>query len=223
MSNTISVEGKSNVTVKPDMTVVTARITGNRKTFEEAVRRMGEVTSKLKDAIEAAGIPRDDLRTSEVNVRQAWRKECIGEDRRGNDKFKDVPDGFDFSQNIRFEFKNDNSKLSKAVTNIIACDVTPRIDFGFRCSDPAGARNRALEEAARNAKNEAEIIVGSVGYRLGKLVSVHRESKPLYGYDDDSDDYLCCNKELGSAPVEIDVNPADTVFSEKVSMTWEIE
>ena len=221
MSGTITVEGRSNVTVQPDITVVSARISGNRKTFEEAIRRMAEVTSTLKDAIEAAGIPRDDLKTSELEVKQAWRRDYMGDDRNGNAKYKDVPDGFSFSQDIMFEFENDNAKLSKAITNIIACDVTPRIDFDFRCSDPASAKNKALEEAARNAKKEAEIIVRSVGSSLGKLVSVRRDSGSFH--DDYSGDFIGSAMDCRSSPVNVDVNPTDTVFTEKVSMTWEID
>ncbi len=223
MNRTISVKGKATVTAPADITGVEACVKGHESTFKDAINKMTQCTVKLKDAIETAGIPRDDLRTSNVSVRQAFRKVKIGVDKYGEDKFKDVADGFDYSQNIRFEFPNDNEKLSKAIGGIIGCDIEPRIEFYFRSSDTEGMKNKALADACRNAKTEAETIVESVGAKLGKLLSVERNVRRLY---DDDEDYRRCTMGASncmSDSILMDVDPEDASVCEDVTMVWEIE
>ena len=222
MSRTISVKGKARVTAPADITGVEATVKGHRDDFEAAINAMTEMTVSLKDAIEAAGIPRGDLRTSDVSVRQAYRKVKIGTDRYGADRFKDVADGFDFTQNIVFEFSNDNSKLSKAISGILACGIEPRIDLYFRSSDREGMKNRALADACRNAKTEAETILQSVGARLGSLLSVDRN---VHRYYDDDDLRMNLDMCIGAKcnSMEMEVDPEDVSVDEDVTMVWEIE
>jgi len=221
MTRTISVKGKAIVKAPADITGVEATIYGHRMEFDDAIKAMAETTAKLKDAIESAGIPRSDLKTSKVSVAQAYREEKIGSNQYG-DKFRDVPNGFEYSQNIRFEFENDNVKLSKAISGILACKVEPMITFYFRNSDMEGMKNKALSDACVNAKNEAETIVTSVGAKLGRLLSVQRNSRSYY----DDDEYYACKTKMACpsmAEPMIDVEPEDVSVEESVNMEWEIE
>ena len=222
MNRTISVKGKATVTAPADITGVRVSAKGHEDTFEKAINAMTQCTVKLKDAIEAAGIPSEYLKTSDVSVTQAYRKVKIGVDKYGDDKFKDVADGFDYFQNIKFEFPNDNEKLSKAISGILDCKIEPRINFYFRSSDVEGMKNRALADACRNAKVEAETIVQSVGARLGKLLSVERNVRRSY----DDDDYMECTIGVPTCArneIMMDVDPEDASVLEDVTMVWEIE
>ena len=222
MNRTISVKGKANITAPADITGVRVSAKGHEDTFEKAINAMTQCTVKLKDAIEAAGIPRKDLKTSDVSVKQAYRKVKKGVDKYGDDKFEDVADGFDYYQNIKFEFPNDNEKLAKSIGGILDCKIEPRIEFYFRSSDVEGMKNRALADACRNAKTEAETIVQSVGARLGKLLSVERNVRRSY----DDEDYMVCNIAApirASNDIIMDVDPEDASVFEDVTMVWEIE
>ena len=221
MERTITMKGRATVTAPSDITVVSMRVSGKEATFEEAVKAMTESTVKLKDAVEKAGIPRKKFKTSELSVDLAYRKERIGKDRYGDDKFRDVPDGFSYRQNVSFEFKNDNEKLSKALTYIMDCGVTPRIEFYFKNSDLEGMKNKALAEACRHAQEEAKTIVESVGAKLGKLIRVDRNFS-CRDYDDEECE--CSMPVIGcSANMAIDIDPEDTAVDQYVTMEWEIE
>ena len=222
MNRTISVKGKATITAPADITGVRVSAKGHEDTFEKAINAMTQCTVKLKDAIEAAGIPRKDLKTSDVSVKQAYRKVKKGVDKYGDDKFEDVADGFDYYQNIKFEFPNDNEKLAKSIGGILDCKIEPRIEFYFRSSDVEGMKNRALADACRNAKIEAETIVQSVGAGLGKLLSVERNVRRSY----DDEDYMVCNIAApirASNDIIMDVDPEDASVFEDVTMVWEIE
>ena len=222
MNRTRSIKGKATITAPADITGVRVSAKGHEDTFEKAINAMTQCTVKLKDAIEGAGIPRKDLKTSDVSVKQAYRKVKKGVDKYGDDKFEDVADGFDYYQNIKFEFPNDNEKLAKSIGGILDCKIEPRIEFYFRSSDVEGMKNRALADACRNAKTEAETIVQSVGAGLGKLLSVERNVRRSY----DDEDYMVCNIAApirASNDIIMDVDPEDASVFEDVTMVWEIE
>ncbi|MBR2093176.1 MAG: SIMPL domain-containing protein, partial [Candidatus Methanomethylophilaceae archaeon] len=131
---TIKIQKRSTVSAPADITVVNADISGVNATFEGAMKALARCTKQVRDAIQKAGIPREDLRSSQLSIEQNYREEKIGEDKHGNDKFRRVPDGFLYRQNIKFEFPNDNDKLSAAIENIMATDVEPKVVFYFKSS-----------------------------------------------------------------------------------------
>ena len=221
MERTITMRGRATVTAPSDITVVSMRVSGKEQTFEGAVKAMTESTVKLKDAVEDAGIPRKSFKTSELSVDLAYRKERIGKDKYGDDKYRDVPDGFSYSQKVSFEFKNDNEKLSKALSNIMDCGVTPRIDFYFKSSNVEKMKNKALAEACRHAQEEARTIVESVGAKLGKLIRVDRN----FSYRDYDEEECDCRMPTVEcrANMALDIDPEDTSVEQSVTMEWEIE
>lgn len=222
MERTITMRGRAIVTAPSDITVVRLNVSGKEKDFAKAVKAMSASTTKLKDAIEAAGIPRESLKTSALSVHQVFRKEKIGEDRYGHAEYKEYPDGFSYDQNVSYEFGTDNEKLSRSIGNILNTKVTPRIEFSYRNSDMEGMKNRALSEACRHALEEATTIVESVGARVGKLISVERSFSTSY---DDDDDRIGCSIASCSAlePMMLDIDPEDTSVEQSVTMVWEIE
>ena len=130
--------------------------------------------------------------------------------------------GFDYRQNVIFEFPNDNEKLSKAVMNIIKCNVEPKIQFSYRSSKYEEAKNDALAKAVENARREAEIIVSAAGAKLGVLLDVTKDTYHSEHYYEDND--LLCDADMCcSRNIEIDVEPEDEEVSQSVRMTWVIE
>ena len=222
-TRTISIRGMAEVVAPSDITVVKARVSGKAKTFEEALRELAKSTKKLKDAIEDAGLDRKALKTTDLKVERHFKKVKDGTDNYNHTKYKDVPDGFDYSESISFEFPNDNDVLSKSVMNIIDCKVEPRIVFYFRSSQYEDAKNEALAKAAQNARREAELIVTSAGGKLGKLLSVSKDSYRHYERDYyRENEILCCNNMVAD-DIDFEVEPEDENVSQTVEMVWEIE
>ena len=220
-TRTISITGRAIVKTISDITVVRAKVSGVAKTFDKALKELSKSTKDLKDAIERAGIDRDALKTTDLAVDRHFKKVKDGTDKYGDPKYKSVPDGFDYRQNISFEFPNDNGKLSAAVMNIIQCNVEPKIVFSYRSSRYEEAKNEALAKAVENARKEAEIIVKAAGAKLGKLLDVGKES-----YRDDREydhNEMLCDACAYPDEIDFDVNPEDEIVSQNVEMTWEIE
>ncbi len=222
MERTIKVKGNATVTAPADITCVRTSVSGVAPSYNEAVEALTKITKKLKDAIEFAGIARNELKTSGLSVSQHYRDKKIGVDKDGHDKFKKVADGYSYYQNVYFEFPNDNDKLTVAITNIIDCKVTPDIRFFFKNSDPEKMKNDALAKAAANARSEAEIIVNAAGAKLGKLLYVDRGVGRRYD-DDDYEECRFMSNSIASPDCTLDVDPEDDSCSQTVTMTWEIE
>ena len=219
MERTITVTGTATVTAPADITVVTARVQGVSASFSGAAKALSDSAAALKDALENAGIPRDSLRTTDLSVEQHFREEKIVEDRHGNDKFRNVPDGFSYSQNILFEFPNDNKKLSGAISNIMKCCIEPVISFSYKSSDPEAMKIKALSKATSAARAEAEAIVKAAGSRLGMLLEVNRNPEPPM-FKARNNMSFC---EDSCEAISLDVNPADASSTQTVTLTWSIE
>ncbi len=220
MNRTIRIRGNAVVTAPADITVVRAKVSGLAEDYATALKALADVTKSLRDAVEKAGIPRNDLKTVNVSVKQHFKDVSTGKDKNGNTKYRRVADGFQYSQGVVFEFPNDNSKLSSAIWNISKCDIEPEIDFHYRNSDSNANKNRALAEAARNARTEAETILGALGARLGRIIEVDRQSRLYDDYDGHRMILGDCN--MSVAP-DFEFEPEDEEFSESVTIEWEIE
>ncbi len=217
---TIKIESEATVTAPSDITVVEANISGVNATFSGAMKALARCTKEVKDAVEKAGIPREDLKSSRLTIEQNYREEKIGEDKNGNDKFRQVPDGFAYRQNITFEFPNDNIKLSRAVENITECNVEPRITFSFRCSRQEEPMQEALGKATKTARREAEIMMEAAGTKLGRLVYATKgEDDRPYMYRND----MAFERGRCEAMGVLDFDPKDQEFTQNVTMEWEIE
>lgn len=217
----IRVTGRARVSAPADVTVVRMTISGLRRTYDQAVSDMAGMTSVLKDAVEAAGLDRESLKTSSVSVEQHYRKVKIGEDKNGYDRFEDVFDGFEFSSGTVIEFPNDNGKLSELVARVMDTDASPRITFGFRNSDPEGMRRRALSKATRNAMEDARAIAEAVGSRLGRLVGAeYGAPTPRYADGDVGARYY--EADMIAAAPSLDITPEDDETTASVDLVWEI-
>lgn len=218
----IRVTGRARVSSPADLTVVRMRISGLRRTYDQAVSDMADMTSVLKDAVEAVGLERDSLRTSSVSVEQHYRKVKIGEDKNGYDRFEDVFDGFQFSSGTVVEFPNDDRRLSDLVAHVMDTDASPQITFSFRTSDPEGMRRRALSKATRNAMEDARAIAEAAGAGLGRLVSAdYGAPTPRYA-DDDDDDGRYYEATMVAAAPRLSITPEDDEATASVELVWEI-
>lgn len=219
MAGTISVKGTGRVVAPADTTFVTVRVSGKCERFETAVKELSDATVVLKNAISDAGIDRESVKTSSLDIRQSFRTVYDNEeDRHG----RQVPDGFAYSQIVCFEFPNDNAKLSKAVFNITETPVSPNLSFGFRCSDSERYRNEAIALATANAKKQAEIIAVNSGVKLGGLA----EASYNVGSDGCGEDrmLLSANRAcLNPSGDGFDIDAEDLVFTESVVTVWHIE
>ncbi len=220
MSRKIRLVGEATVTAAADVTVVRAEISGVEETFEGATKALARCTGQVKDAVERAGIPRKDLRSSQLSIQQNYREEKIGEDRHGNDKFRNVPDGFSYRQDVSFEFPNDSANLSAAIENIMGCEVNPRITFSFKSSDPESMMAKALEKATENACRDAAIVAKAAGARLGRLIHAEKggEMRPFTV----ESDMAYGRRMMAKGAVAMDFDPQDQEFRQSVTLEWEI-
>ena len=157
--------------------------------------------------------------SSQLSIEQNYREEKIGEDKHGNDKFRRVPDGFLYRQNIKFEFPNDNDKLSAAIENIMATDVEPKVVFYFKSSSEEEMKNKALAKATADARREAEIVMEAAGTRLGKLIHA-QVGEPSFDHGF-RNEVMYERKAMDCAKIEFD--PEDIDFEEGITLEWEIE
>jgi uncharacterized protein YggE len=212
MSNppTISVKGVGNVSVPPDMTTVTFKMSALRRDYEEAVNELNRRVGALRQALGDVGVERGELKTTDFDVSAEY--EYTAKRR----EFK----GWSAQHNLRLELPVDRERLNDVLGAIVSTDIESEIHICFEVGDKAGLRARVLEDATRTAQRNAEAIAAAAGCRLGKVLNIH------YGWSEIRFESLAFER-LGASEVSDmrsvpDIEPEDVDASDSVTVVWEL-
>ena len=102
-----------------------------------------------------------------------------------------------------------------------ACNALPEISLSFTVSDRDALRRQALQAAAKNAREEAEILCDAANVRLGGLLEIRHEQGgrvPLSPTRFAADD-----ARMFAAPARAAIRPEEVEIEDGASFTWEIE
>jgi uncharacterized protein len=163
----LRVHGEATVSVKPDQAQVDVGVLTEANTVRAATDQNDVRSDALTRGFRAA-FPTATIRSINFSVSPNYRY------RRGG-----APVLASYTANNTVHLLlNDVSSLPAAIRIAInsGANSIDRLDFTLRNETPA--RTRALAEAARRAKTEAEALSGALDVKLGKLLSVE-EVQPV--------------------------------------------
>lgn len=205
MDRVITVTGAGRATAMPDQVRIDGSINGRCDRYAEAVERSADAVSGLRDAVAGAGFDPDIIRTTGLSVNATYRRR---ED--GSTAF----DGFAYSHGIRITADADDGGLGRLLEALLSGDSAPEFRVSYAVSDPSEAMARARAEAVRDATSRAVELAGAAGLRLGRIVSM--------SYVSDACGVATPRMRALSADMGSSVVPEDAVFSDSVTVEWEI-
>lgn len=217
MEKTITVKGTGNISVQPDLTIVTLTLKSLDRDYEKAMQYASEKLAALQDALSKIGFGKSDLKTTGFNVNTEY--ESI-RDKNGN--YKSVFEGYSCVQGLKIEFDFDTKVLSKVLSAIAACISEPQLNIRFSVKDKAAVNEALLESAAANAKKKAEILTKASGVKLGELISINYSWAELDVYSDtryDMEEKCMC----AEASIAMDITPDDIGVGDSATFVWTIE
>ena len=167
---TISVIGMAQGEYEPDQMVISLTIESKDETSPDLARKgAAEIVSKVISSLEKIGVEEDDIETTNYNLYPEYDWTSSGKIFRG---YRAI---YRMKVTVR-----DFDKAGKVLdTCIKAGAFVGRVYFEISRERREEIRNQLLAEAARDAKEKAEIIVSALGGKLGKLISVNYNN---YGY-----------------------------------------
>lgn len=215
MNRMITVKGTGNVSVKPDLIVISMNLESRHIDYDKTMELAAEAVKDLQDAIQSIGFDKSDLKTTSFTIKthyESYRDE--------ENNYKSRFDGYICAQGLKLELDFDTAVMSKVLTTIAKAQTDPQLNIQFSIKDKDAVSEELLISATKNAKQKAEILASASGVTLGDLISIDYNWGELYlysqtNYNVESD----CIAE-SRAP---DIEPDDIDVRDTVSFVWEIK
>ena len=159
---TISVQGNSEITSKPDLVSLYVIIETINMSAQVSQSENAEISENVMDALKALRIKDSDIETLSYNTNPEYDWRSSGS------TFK----GYKTTNNIKISL--DDSNTVGAVIDAVAKEgaLISTVQFELNKEHENELKAQALEEASRDAKTKAEAIAKGSGGRLGSLVSI---------------------------------------------------
>jgi len=206
----VQVSGRGQVAVKPDLGHIRAAIVHQERTPEGAMSVANRAVTSVLEALERAGIARDDITLGRYSV----------------DSVSDYVEGRRIDRGYRIthsltitvrEIERTGEVLAIAV-NAGANEIS---GVRFSVENPTPHIDRARELAFEDARHKADELARLAGVSLGPVISIMEtsyEPVPVERFERG----MLAMKAMGTSAEPVPIDPEDTEFSVSVSVTWSL-
>lgn len=209
---TICVKGVGRVSRAPDMVEVDMKISAANESYEKAVLINGQQLSMLQEAVEEAGLPAKDLKTSLFSVNPSYHY--------NDDTREKELTGYECSQRASISFPFRKELFSAVLSSLSSSMAEPVITLSFHVADQESLRDELLAAAVRDAAHKAQVLTKAAGQALGNMISINYSWDEVQ-FSSPGMNYMGAREEIGSA--SMDVHPEDVEGEESVTITWELK
>lgn len=131
--------------------------------------------------------------------------------------------GFCLEQEITIAFERDNALLGKILQGLSHKLPQADIEISFSINDYTTARYQALENAAKDAMTQIEIIARATGTKVRQIEYIETDNAFHGGYEQV---YSCTPASVGQYEDHIetlDLTPRTIIITQRVSMKCSLE
>ena len=222
MERTIAVKGTGTVSAAPDQIELSMNLSVLDPDYGTAAEAGDRKSGGLRAAVVAAGFPEDALKTTNYTVGTEYR----GVHDPATGEYRQEFAGYRIQHGLLVSFPLDLEKLSALLGLIGDSGAEPELSIRFTVKDPEAIRKQALERAAANAREKAQILAAASGVALGELLTirydwadVRLESATMF----DAGNGMAQKPRMMKASFAADMTPQDITFSDSAGFVWEIE
>jgi uncharacterized protein YggE len=161
----ITVTGEGSVEAVPDLATITAGVETQAPSASEALTANSVAMTAVFGVLEAAGVAREDVQTSQISLNPVWNHRPT---------MPEAPPeltGYAASNLVTVRVR-DIARLG-AVLDAMGQAGANRIQgIGFAMSEPRELEDRARARAVEDARAKAELLARTAGVTLGPVVSI---------------------------------------------------
>ncbi|MBR5410607.1 MAG: SIMPL domain-containing protein [Clostridia bacterium] len=163
---TLSVTGRAEAAVAPDLVNVELTLTRRGPDYEACVAASSADADSLTAAVLALGFDETDLKTRSYQVDTDY------EDRQENGVWRRVFAGYRVTRELRLGFSLDAERLGRVLQALAESPVHPecRLSYAAINAEKIGEKLRA--EAVRDAFEKAETLAHAAGLALGSVIRI---------------------------------------------------
>lgn len=205
----ISVSGSGQVSLKPDIAYIYMGVSTENESAADAVAKNNADTQRLIEALKAAGVAENDLRTSNFSI---WQNTPYGMDGQPGKPVYRV-------DNTVYVTARDLSKLGDLLDAAVRAGANNINNIQFDVADKSQALSQARKAAVEAARKQAAELAEAAGVKLGDIQSIqyydsmpvtYAEARGLGGGGGDA------------AAVAVPINPGQMQITATVTINFEI-
>lgn len=162
----VNVTGEGKVKIVPDQCTISLGVENTGKDAAEVKKANDVIVEKVIKYIKGYGIPQTDFQTTNVSLNKTYDYE----------KKKNT---FYANQTLTITLK-DIKKYDDFMMGITDTGITNINGVEFKSSKMEETEREARKKAMLNAKSKASDLVGALGQKLGKIMSISDNSSSYY-------------------------------------------
>ena len=158
----IQVSATGTTNMNPDMATVSAGVVTQGKTAREAMFGNATKMTRVFEELEAAGIEKKHITTSQLSLKPKY-----------NYQNRQAPkiDGYEARNTVSAKTYNLDD-VGAMLDALVKAGVNNINGVQFSIKDSKAAKDKAREDAIREAREKAESMASAAGVKLGKLKSL---------------------------------------------------
>ena len=167
---TLSVSGRGEVALAPDMAMISFAVERNAPSAKEALAANNAAMSAVFDAMKTAGIAERDLQTNNFSIQPIYVYP------RNNDGTQEPTlTGYRVYNGLTVRVR-DLTMVGDILDQSVQLGVNSGGNISFGNDDPSGALNDARIEAMKDAIAKAKTLTEAAGVKVGKVLSISENS-----------------------------------------------
>lgn len=162
MSATVKVTSSIEDDLEPDVINVSVCIEGEAENKEQAAKAYNVALSSLLDALEEAGVRKEDVKSEYFRVFPVWKNQ------RRMGRYK-------YDSELSFKQPCTEERLDKVWSALASRGKGISFEFGYGLKDYEGAREAILRRAVDAGRKRAAFLADAAGCDLGNIVHIEND------------------------------------------------
>jgi len=200
--NMISVSGKGEIFVKPDIAEISLSVRKEAISIAEVQKQAGEAINKVVVFLKSSGIEEKDIKTTNYSIYPRYDYLKQGQ----------VFRGYVIDQTLNVKIR----KIDEA-GNILAGAVSAGANqvggISFTVDNLEAVQRQARETAIKDAKEKAKQLAEDLGVRMGKLIN----------YSEGNNGVIYSMYDIKSAEPALQIPSGENKVTVNVNLTYEIK
>lgn len=167
---TLNVSATGYANAAPDRATVSAGVVQQGTTAREAMMGNATLMTAVFDELEAAGIPKSDITTSQLSLQPQYDY---------RNRSKPTIKGYEARNTVTVK-SDDIDQVGPMLDALVRAGVNNINQVKFSVKEPKSAMDKARKDAIREAKEKAEGMAEAAGVKLGPLLSINESNRGGY-------------------------------------------
>ena len=207
---TITIGGTGTAYVAPDTAEITVGVVTEEPDAARTHAENAAQTARVHNAVRALGVADRDIQTvhydfsQRYDMRDGSRSEVIGYT----------------AQNSVVITVRDLNNVGKIIDAALANGANRIDSLNFTASDTSAAKNEALTDAVRGAKEKAQAVASALGVRLVRIANVYADTQADMPRNEN---YMPMMMAKGASAAATPIAPGELSVAATVNVTYVVE